>query len=208
VVANRERDLEPVEVAAVCVSLVDRPGQDAQALAVRRPAAEDAVDPPAGTDRIAVARLEVPPGYVPTCHLPRFSPAEAVTSSGSARPASRPAASRLEPSLVFTAAVKRAEARMRCWHPAISERATGAADAGAMPAPATISRQPAKSLYETRSPYSDDSSRSAARAASGVPPEICVAAMSARSCRTMIAVLERHSRAVSGAGGRTRTSPQ
>src|SRR5207248_2371180 len=70
VVARRQRDGEAVERDVVRVAALDHPREHAQALAVRRAAARDPVDPAAGADRVAVARLEVaaadPPAHCAT----------------------------------------------------------------------------------------------------------------------------------------------
>src|SRR5215210_1824696 len=58
-VGQRQRDGLPAEIDTVPVALVDQPGEDAGADAVGRAATRDTVDSPAGTDRIAVAGLEV-----------------------------------------------------------------------------------------------------------------------------------------------------
>src|SRR5579872_1665987 len=59
VVPADECDVEPADLDAVDGAALDRPREDAVALAVRRAAAEDAADLPARADRLAVARLEV-----------------------------------------------------------------------------------------------------------------------------------------------------
>src|SRR5439155_3559700 len=59
VIAVRDDDSEAGEARLACVTLGDLPGERPLADAVRRAPAEDAVDPPAGADRLAVTRLEV-----------------------------------------------------------------------------------------------------------------------------------------------------
>src|SRR4051812_31501153 len=64
-VAGGHRHRQPGEVDALGVTVLDQPREDAEALAVRRPAARRPVDPPAGADGVAVARLEVGPADPP-----------------------------------------------------------------------------------------------------------------------------------------------
>src|SRR3954451_15396063 len=70
-VSARERDRQPGQVHSIGRALLDPPRQHSHANSVRRPPAGHPVDPPAGTDRIAVARLEVRAAN-PPAH--RFSP--------------------------------------------------------------------------------------------------------------------------------------
>src|SRR5205085_8552584 len=58
-IAERQRDGQPGEIRPVHDALVDQPRQDAPADSVRGAAAGRAVDPAAGTDRVAVTRLKV-----------------------------------------------------------------------------------------------------------------------------------------------------
>src|SRR5262249_33625689 len=67
-VAEREHHAESVEPDAVRLAVLDQPGEDAETDSVRRTAAAHAVDPAAGTDCVAIARLEVGPADVPA-HL-------------------------------------------------------------------------------------------------------------------------------------------
>ena len=58
-VTRGEGHREPGHVGPLDHTVFDQPGQDPQADAVGGTAAGPAVDPPAGADRVAVARLEV-----------------------------------------------------------------------------------------------------------------------------------------------------
>src|SRR5712691_5018412 len=65
VVTRRERDVEAVERDVVNTPVLDHPGEDAKALAVRGATARHAVDPSTGADRLTVARLEIAPADTP-----------------------------------------------------------------------------------------------------------------------------------------------
>src|SRR5581483_7354445 len=92
VVADRHGHGEAVERDAVVFPGLDHPREHAQALAVGRAAAGDAVDPPAGADRLAVAGLEVGAGD-PPAHgglagaTPIRTPIRRIRSIGTARAA-------------------------------------------------------------------------------------------------------------------------
>src|SRR2546423_520191 len=59
VVAHNEGDTKPADVNVAAPPALDEPGQRPKANAVRRATSRHAVHHPAGTDRIAIAGLEV-----------------------------------------------------------------------------------------------------------------------------------------------------
>src|SRR4029079_18542015 len=73
-VPAHQRDRQAGQVGPLRRALVDQPRQHPQAHAMRGPSAGGPVDPTAGTDRVAVARLEVRTANPPAHRLSVIDP--------------------------------------------------------------------------------------------------------------------------------------